>query len=112
MEAASIIQRADGGTALRAQLRQMWGSVAGGWEAHAAFVDERGAQVTRTLLSLADPRAGERVLELACGAGGTGLAAAPLVGAAGEVVLSDIAPEMTAIAAARPESLGLTNVRT
>ena len=53
------------------------------------------------------PRPGERVLELACGAGGVGIAAAPLVGAGGEVVLSDVAPEMTAIARGRAEALGL-----
>ena len=51
------------------------------------------------------------MLELACGAGGAGLAAAELVGPGGEVVISDVAPEMTAIAAARAEALGLRNVR-
>jgi SAM-dependent methyltransferase len=52
------------------------------------------------------------VLELACGAGGVGIAAARLVGPTGEVVLSDVAAEMTAVAAARAAGLGLGNVRT
>ena len=52
------------------------------------------------------------VLELACGPGGAGIAAAERVGPEGEVVLSDVAPEMTAIAAQRAEARGLTNVRT
>jgi SAM-dependent methyltransferase len=52
------------------------------------------------------------LLELACGAGGAGIAAAGLVGPAGEVVLSDVAAEMTAIAAARAAALSLANVRT
>jgi SAM-dependent methyltransferase len=52
------------------------------------------------------------VLELACGPGGVGIAAAELVGPAGEVVLSDIAAEMTAIAANRAAAAGLGNVRT
>jgi SAM-dependent methyltransferase len=52
------------------------------------------------------------VLELACGPGGVGIAAAGLVGPAGEVVLSDVAAEMTAIAAARAAAAGLGNVRT
>jgi SAM-dependent methyltransferase len=51
------------------------------------------------------------VLELACGPGGLGLAAAQRVGPEGEVVLSDVASEMTAIAAARAGDLGLANVR-
>jgi len=109
MEAARIIEGTDGGTELRTQLQQMWGSVADGWAAHSAFVSERGAGVTQTLLELAAPRPGERVLELACGAGDVGIAAAALV-SPGEVVLSDVAPQMTAIARGRADALGLGNV--
>ena len=79
----------------------MWASVAGGWGEHADFVDARGAALTERLLELTAPRPGERVLELACGPGGVGLAAAAPVAPDGEVVLSDVAPEMTAIAAQR-----------
>jgi SAM-dependent methyltransferase len=50
------------------------------------------------------------VLELACGPGGLGLAAAPRVLPGGEVVLSDVVPEMTAIAARRAAARGLTHV--
>jgi SAM-dependent methyltransferase len=112
MEAASIIETADGGSELRSQLHRMWGSAAGGWAANADFVSARGAELTRTLLELAAPKPGERVLELACGAGDVGIAAAPLVGPDGEVVLSDVAPEMAALARGRAEALGLGNVRT
>jgi SAM-dependent methyltransferase len=52
------------------------------------------------------------VLELACGPGGLGLAAAKLVRPGGEVVLSDVVPEMTVIAATRARRLGIENVRT
>ena len=79
MEAARIIEANGRSTELRTQLQQMWGSVADGWAAHSAFVSERGAGVTQTLLELAAPRPGERVLELACGAGDVGIAAAALV---------------------------------
>lgn len=96
----------------RANLHAMWASVAGSWGEHAEYADTRGAQATAKMLELTAPQPGERVLELACGPGGVGLAAAPLVGPTGEVVLSDVVPEMTAIAAARADTLGLTNVRT
>jgi SAM-dependent methyltransferase len=115
MEAASIAGRVDGNEGtddLRSHLHRMWGAVADGWAEHAPFADERGANVTRALLERARPEPGDRVLELACGAGGVGLAAAELVGAGGEVVLSDVAPAMTAIARRRAEALGLTNVST
>ncbi len=96
----------------RPHLHAMWSSVAGSWREHADYVDARSAVVTATLLDRSAPQPGERVLELACGPGGVGLAAADLVGPGGEVVLSDVAPEMTAIAAARAAERGLDNVVT
>ena len=97
---------------LRAHLHGMWAAVAGSWAEHAEYVDARGAAVTERMLELTPPQPGERVLELACGPGGLGLAAAERVAPGGEVVLSDVAAEMTAIAAARAERSGSTNVST
>jgi SAM-dependent methyltransferase len=96
----------------REQLHGMWAGVAESWGEHAEYVDARSASITEKMLELSAPRPGERVLELACGAGGLGFAAAPLVAPGGEVVLSDVVPEMTSIAAARAETRGLSNVRT
>jgi SAM-dependent methyltransferase len=90
----------------------MWAAVARSWEEHAAFIDARSAAVSERMLDLARPRPGDRVLELACGPGGVGLAAAERVSPGGEVVLSDVTREMTSIASARASSLGLSNVRT
>ena len=97
---------------LRQGLHAMWAAVATGWDEHADFVDRRSRALTDKLLDLADPRPGERVLELACGPGGLGLAAAERVGEGGAVVLSDVASEMIAIAARRAADLGLDNVTT
>src|SRR5256885_16844605 len=93
-----------------ADLPGMWGSVAWAWEEHAEFVDGRGAEVTERMLDLTGPRPGERVLELACGPASVGLAAAGWVAPGGEVVVSDVAAEMTSIAAARIDAVGLRNV--
>jgi len=95
---------------LRRRLHGMWAAVAPSWSEYAGYADDRGAAVTARMLDLSAPRTGERVLELACGPGGVGLAAAPLVGPGGQVVLSDVVAEKTAIAAARAR--GLDNVRT
>jgi SAM-dependent methyltransferase len=112
MEAASIVNQPEGTDALRAQLHGMWSTVAPAWGEHAQYADARGAEATQAMLDVAAPRAGERVLELACGPAGVGLAAATRVGPTGEVVLSDVAAEMTSIAASRAEALGLGNVTT
>jgi len=94
------------------KMRDLWASVAPAWRAHAAYADARSAEVTARLLTLTAPLPGDRVLELACGPGGLGLAAATRVAPGGEVVISDVAAEMAAIAAERADEAGLTNVST
>jgi len=103
---------AAGDDGLRASLRTMWASVATSWGELAEHVDAQGAVVAQAMLDLAGLKCGERVLELACGPGGVGMAAAAIVGPDGAVVLSDIAPGMTAIAAERARNAGLKNVTT
>jgi SAM-dependent methyltransferase len=90
----------------------MWASVAGSWRANADFVDARHAAVAQRMLATTTPGSGERVLELACGPGGVGLAAAPRVIPGGHVVLSDVVAEMTAVAADRATAARLGNVST
>jgi ubiquinone/menaquinone biosynthesis C-methylase UbiE len=94
-----------GSTDLRTRSHAMWSSVAPSWDEHADFVDVRSPEIADQMLALAALRPGNRVLELACGPGGVGLAAAPLV-TPGEVVCSDIAAPMTAIAARRAKARG------
>jgi SAM-dependent methyltransferase len=89
-----------------------WAAVAAGWATHADYADTRGAGLTQKMLAATAPAPGERVLELACGPGAVGIAAAPLVAPAGEVVCSDVAAAMTEIAAARARARELANVRT
>src|SRR4029079_15167239 len=93
---------------IRANVHAMWASVADRWGEHADYIDARGAEVTARLLELTAPQAGDRVLELACAPGAVGIAPAKL---GAEVVLSDVAPEMTAIAAARAGGLENVSVR-
>jgi ubiquinone/menaquinone biosynthesis C-methylase UbiE len=86
---------------VRDRVHQMWGSVAESWGEHADHVEQRAEVVTRLMIDAVAPAPGDGVLELACGAGGLGLAIADRVTPGGRVVLSDVAPEMAAIAAAR-----------
>jgi SAM-dependent methyltransferase len=96
----------------RQQLHGMWAGVAPAWADHAAAIDERNGELTASMLERAALHPGDRVLELACGPGGLGLAAAPLVAPGGEVVCSDVAAEMAGIAATRARERSLDNVRT
>jgi len=98
-------------TTVRERVHGMWSSVAPAWRDHADDVDARGAAVAERMLRLAAPATGDRVLELACGPGGVGIAAARRVGSGGRVTLSDVSEEMLAIARARADAAGLANVR-
>lgn len=84
-------------------MSDVWDSVAPGWEASAEFVDSQFALATEALLDAAGVGEGSAVLDLACGPGGAGLAAAARVGSEGTVLLSDGAPEMVAAAARRAQ---------
>jgi ubiquinone/menaquinone biosynthesis C-methylase UbiE len=94
----------------RERLHASWSSVAGAWERYADEADERGVALSERMLEAAAVRPGAHVLELACGPGGLGLAAAQRVGPDGSVVVSDVAAEMTAIAGRRAAEGGLRNV--
>jgi len=95
---------------LETRLRGMWNAVAPSWAEHASYADARGEEVGGWMLEMTAPARGELVLELACGTGGLGLAAAERVAPGGTVVLSDFALEMVTAAAARAEASGLGNI--
>lgn len=97
---------------VRTSIHRMWAGLAPAWSGYADEVDRRTAAITDRMLRPLHVGPGERVLELASGAGGAGIAAAALVGEGGEVVISDVVPGMVDIARERIESRGLTNVRT
>ncbi len=97
---------------MRARLQGVWATVAPAWGANADLADHHRADLIEQMLAKTTPRPGDRVLELACGPAGVGLAVAELVAPEGEVVLSDAVAEMTAVAAARARARGLHNVST
>lgn len=80
----------------------------------AATYDQTGVAffgvVGRHLVDIADPRPGDRVLDLGCGLGASALPAAERVGADGHVLGLDLAPAMVEGLAARAAAAGLTQV--
>jgi len=93
--------------------RQQWSDAAKSW-ADAAEQEETGASGDATLwmLEAAELQPGQRVLELACGAGRVGLQAASRVGPDGTVLCSDFSQAMADAVAERVERLGIPNVST
>lgn len=84
---------------------EMWGGVADAWDRNEAFIREHLVPATQRMFELAAIQPGDTVLELACGPGEIGIAAAELVGDDGRVLLSDGAHEMVAVAERRTREM-------
>ncbi len=87
-----------------------WESVAEGWERQRGLVWDVSHEVGERLVDALDPQPGETILELACGPGDTGFAAATRIGDSGKLLSTDFAEGMVAAARRRSAELGLTNV--
>jgi ubiquinone/menaquinone biosynthesis C-methylase UbiE len=90
--------------------RQLWDSMAKGWDARHAYFEESARPVVDVMLERLAPHSGDVVVELAAGTGVVGFAASPLVGPGGRVIVSDFAPAMVDVATRLAKSLALENV--
>ncbi len=97
-------------TSYRIQSLASWQAAAPAWERERAAIWRAARAVSEWLVDHADPQPGERVLDIACGTGDTGLLAAQRVGPSGRLLSTDRAPEMVAATGRRADELGLTNV--
>ena len=78
-----------------------WSAVAAAWDANTVHVDGHTVAATAALLDRVAVQLGDRVLELAAGPGSLGDTWSRLVGASGQVLLSDIAAGMVEVARRR-----------
>src|SRR4051812_8354409 len=90
------------------QIAEDWSAVAHAWDARSDYVEESTATMTDALVDGVAVRSGDRILELAAGAGTLGARWSQLAGPSGHIVLSDIAPGM--VEAARRRNADLPNV--
>jgi SAM-dependent methyltransferase len=91
--------------------RARWGLSAKAWEAHAEAMRRDTMPVSQWMIEALGPQPGDTLLELAAGPGETGFLAAELIHPGGELISSDVSPEMLNVAQRRAEELGLSNVR-
>ena len=90
--------------------RRDWESAAKGWHDWQELIFDTTAPVSRRLVELAELEPGDRVLDVAAGTGEPSLTAAQAVGPEGQVVATDISPEMLSYARERAEAAGVGNV--
>jgi SAM-dependent methyltransferase len=87
--------------------RAQWEEAAAAWHAWGPTLEEWLGEATEAMLDAAAVRTGARVLDVAAGAGGQSLAAARRVEPTGEVLATDISPEILRYAAADAAAVGL-----
>jgi ubiquinone/menaquinone biosynthesis C-methylase UbiE len=88
----------------------IWGEMAPGWDERRDWIWEVSRAVGEWMVAKLDPQPGQRILELAAGAGDTGFAAASLLGDEGRLISTDFSADMVEVARKRGAELGLDNI--
>ncbi len=89
---------------------EVWQRMAEGWDRERRWLWDASRAVGEWMVEALAPRSGQTVLELACGTGETGFAAAAALGDEGVLISTDFAPNMVEAARAESQRLGLRNV--
>lgn len=92
--------------------RQQWQNAAAAWHRWTPTLQAWLGPVTNAMLDMADLDPGDRVLDLAAGAGEPSLSAAERVGRSGHVLATDISSNILEFAQQTARELGLTNFET
>lgn len=98
--------------AFKTTTRAQWEAAAEAWHRWGPTIEDWLGPATEEMLDAAAVSAGDRVLDVAAGAGGQTLAAALRVGPAGHVLATDISPAILGYAAAAAAAAGLDQVST
>jgi SAM-dependent methyltransferase len=92
--------------------KQQWEDAAEAWHRWGPALEAWLGPATELMLDLAGVGEGDRVLDVAAGAGGQTLTAARRVGPDGAVLATDISPRILEFAAAEARRAGLANIGT
>jgi SAM-dependent methyltransferase len=92
--------------------REQWQQAAEAWHRWGPTLERWLGEATTAMLDMAAIDPGDRVLDVAAGAGGQTLAAARRVGPQGAVLATDIAPRILEFAELEARRAGLDNVTT
>jgi SAM-dependent methyltransferase len=98
--------------AFKAKAREQWDRSAQGWNDHTPQIRAWLRAGTDAMLDMAGVRLGGKVLDVAAGAGDQTLDIARRVGPSGQVLCTDLSPEILSLALANAERAGLHNVTT
>lgn len=87
----------------------VWTQMAAGWDRRRDWMWAASRQVGEWMVDALEPRPGETVMELACGLGDTGFAAAAALGDEGRLISTDFSEGMVEAARHHAAELGVRN---
>ncbi|THJ19468.1 MAG: methyltransferase domain-containing protein [Nitrospira sp. CG24D] len=96
----------------KATTREQWQSAAEAWHRWGPTLHQWLGEATNVMLDMADVREGQRVLDVAAGAGEQTIVTAQRVGLTGSVLATDISTNILAFAQQAARHAGLKNVET
>jgi SAM-dependent methyltransferase len=99
------------GDEIRNAQRATWGGLSAGWEKWDAIIMDQLGPVGSAMIERLDIAVDQKHLDIASGTGEPGLSIAKRA-PMGHVVLTDLAPEMLAIATRRAKAQGISNIET
>lgn len=91
---------------------QQWNTAAEAWHRWGPLLNRWLGPATETMLDMCNIENGSRVLDVAAGAGEQTLAVAQRIGGNGQVLATDLSPEILQFAASSAKLAGLNNVKT
>jgi len=92
--------------------RKQWNKDGAAWRRWSPTLERSYGEVTRLMLDLADIRPGQRILDIASGAGEPAVSAAERVGPGGYVLATDISEGIIELARQVAQERGLTQIET
>jgi enediyne biosynthesis protein CalE5 len=90
--------------------RREWNTAAPGFKDWGQVIGPQLQPVSERMMELANIQSGQRVLDVATGIGEPAITTARRVGSSGQVVATDLAPQMLALGRERAAELGLRNI--
>src|SRR3954453_3586797 len=99
------------GDEIRDAQRATWAGLSAGWDKWDSIIMDQLGPVGAAMIERLDIAEDQQHLDIAAGTGEPGLSIARL-SPKGRVVLTDLAPEMLAVAARRAKAQGVTNIET
>ncbi len=88
---------------------EVWTQMAAGWDRRRGWMWDASRQIGEWMVEALEPRPGETIMELACGLGDTGFAAAAALGDEGRLISTDFSEGMVEAARRHAAELGVQN---